>query len=54
MAKNATAARGMMRLRLPPDLKRWLQAQAKKNCTSMNAEMVRAATERRERVEAQQ
>ncbi|MFD0981617.1 Arc family DNA-binding protein [Tropicimonas aquimaris] len=38
-------------LRLPPDLKDWLRAQADKNASSQNSEIIRAVRERMEKVE---
>lgn len=43
-----------MQLRLPPDLKLWLNKQAKRNASSQNSEIVRALRERAERVAAGQ
>lgn len=31
-----------LQLRLPPDLKAWVEAEAAKNCTSQNSEIIRA------------
>lgn len=39
-------------VRLPEDVKNWLTAQAEKNYSSQNSEIVRALRERIERVEA--
>lgn len=41
-----------VQLRLPVDLKEWIEAQAEKNGSSQNSEIVRAVRERMERVEA--
>lgn len=41
-----------LQLRLPDDLKVWIAAQAKKNGSSQNSEIVRAIRERMERQEA--
>lgn len=41
-----------MQLRLPADLKAWVAAQADKNASSQNSEIVRAVRERMERAEA--
>jgi predicted HicB family RNase H-like nuclease len=38
-----------MQLRLPPDLKAWLTAQADKNGASQNSEVIRAIRERMDR-----
>ena len=38
-----------MRLRIPQDLKEWLQVQARKNASSQNSEIVRAIRERMEK-----
>jgi Arc/MetJ-type ribon-helix-helix transcriptional regulator len=38
-----------MQLRLPPDLKAWVQAQADKNLSSQNSEVIRAVRERMDR-----
>ena len=40
-----------MQLRLPPDLKDWIAAQAKINGSSQNSEVIRAIRERMERQE---
>ena len=40
-----------MQLRLPPDLKVWIQAQAQKNGASQNSEIIRAIRDRMERTE---
>lgn len=45
-------ARKPMQLRLPPDLKAWIEAQAETNASSQNSEIVRAVRERMERQEA--
>ena len=42
-----------MQLRLPPDLKTWIQAQAQKNGASQNSEIIRAIRDRMERTEPQ-
>ncbi|MFH1558512.1 MAG: Arc family DNA-binding protein [Pseudomonadota bacterium] len=36
-------------LRLPPDLKRWVDAQAKHNGASINSEIIRSVRERMDR-----
>ena len=41
-----------LQLRLPTDLKAWVAAQAAKNASSQNSEIVRAVRERMERQEA--
>lgn len=41
-----------LQLRLPTDLKAWIAAQADKNASSQNSEIVRAVRERMERQEA--
>ena len=41
-----------VQLRLPPDLKAWIAAQAEQNASSQNSEIVRAIRERMERQEA--
>lgn len=41
-----------MQLRLPPEVKLWLNKQAKKNASSQNSEIVRALRERMERAGA--
>lgn len=38
-------------LRLPPDLKEWVEKQARINGSSQNSEVVRSIRERMERVE---
>ncbi len=38
-----------MQLRLPPDLKAWIQAQADKNLSSQNSEIIRSVRERMDR-----
>lgn len=40
-----------LQLRLPTDLKAWIAAQADKNASSQNSEIVRAVRERMERTE---
>ncbi|MDD9745517.1 Arc family DNA-binding protein [Marinovum sp. PR37] len=35
-----------MQLRLPPDLKRWIEEQAEANGSSQNSEVIRAVRER--------
>lgn len=42
-----------MRLRLPQEDKDWIEAQAKRNASSRNSEVVRSIRERRERTERQ-
>lgn len=42
-----------LQLRLPPDLKDWLQAEAARNISSQNSEVVRAIRERKDRIEQQ-
>jgi len=42
-----------LQLRLPPDLKSWIEAQAEANAVSQNSEIVRAIRERMERTETQ-
>lgn len=39
----------MLRIRVPVDVKRWLEAQAAKNLRSMNAEVVVSLRDRMER-----
>jgi len=39
-------------VRLPPEVKEWLVAEAARNCASHNSEIVRALREKMERVEA--
>ncbi|MCV2446669.1 Arc family DNA-binding protein [Paracoccus sp. DMF] len=39
-------------LRVPADVKTWLTAQAEKNGSSQNSEVIRAVRERMERAEA--
>ncbi|NYS24603.1 hypothetical protein HUK65_06325 [Rhodobacteraceae bacterium 2376] len=39
-----------MQLRLPPDLKAWIEAEAAKNGASQNSEVIRAIRDRMERV----
>ena len=41
-------------LRLPQDLKDWVAAEAQRNASSQNSEIVRALRERQERVAAAQ
>lgn len=41
--------RKLLQLRLPPDLKVWLKAEAEKNGTSQNSEIIRALRERTDR-----
>lgn len=41
-------------VRLPPDLKAWVQTEAKRNCSSINSEVVRAIRDRFERSEKQE
>ena len=43
-----------LQLRLPPDLKLWLNKQAKRNGSSQNSEIVRALRERMDRQAAGQ
>ncbi|MCF3595475.1 Arc family DNA-binding protein [Rhodobacteraceae bacterium LMO-12] len=38
-----------MQLRLPPDLKDWIKAQAAQNHSSQNSEVIRAIRERMQR-----
>lgn len=38
-----------LQLRLPPDLKSWVEAQAEANAASQNSEIVRAVRERMQR-----
>ena len=40
-----------LQLRLPPDLKDWIAAQAANNLSSQNSEVIRAIRERMERRE---
>lgn len=47
-----TSAIAPFGLRLPPDAKAWVEAQAKRFGSSQNHEIVRAVRERMERVEA--
>ena len=42
-----------MQLRLPADLKEWIEAQAAKNGASQNSEIIRAVRERMERDQPQ-
>jgi hypothetical protein len=42
-----------VQLRLPSDLKTWVAAQAEKNGSSQNSEIVRAVRERMERHQAE-
>ena len=35
-----------MQLRLPPDLKKWIEKQAERNGSSQNSEVIRAVRER--------
>lgn len=39
-----------LQLRLPPDLKEWIAAQAAANVSSQNSEIIRAVRERMDRV----
>jgi hypothetical protein len=39
-------------VRLPPEVKEWLVAEAARNCASHNSEVVRALREKMERIEA--
>lgn len=41
-----------LQLRLPADVKDWLKAEAEKNCSSQNSEIVRSVLERMERTTA--
>jgi predicted HicB family RNase H-like nuclease len=41
-----------LQLRLPPDLKEWIAAQALANVSSQNSEIIRAIRERMERAAA--
>lgn len=44
MAKERTNKRGdyaVTFVRLPSDMRRWIEKQAKQSCTTMNAEMIR-------------
>lgn len=41
-----------LQLRLPEDLKAWIEAQAKKNGSSQNSEIIRAVRDRMETVTA--
>lgn len=43
-----------LQLRLPPDLKDWIKAQAEKNASSQNSEIVRAVRDRMDRLENRQ
>ncbi|WP_342742001.1 Arc family DNA-binding protein [Roseivivax halotolerans] len=45
------ATRKPFQLRIPEDLKAWIEDQANKNGSSMNSEIVRALRERAERIE---
>ncbi len=38
-----------MQVRLPPDLKDWIKAEADKNTSSQNSEIIRAIRDRMER-----
>lgn len=40
-------------LRMPADIKRWIEEQARKNGSSQNSEIIRAIRERMERVKAE-
>lgn len=40
-----------LQLRLPTDLKAWLNAEAEKNGASQNSEVIRAIRERMERID---
>jgi len=40
-----------LQLRLPPDLKDWIAAQAEANLSSQNSEIIRAIRERMERTD---
>lgn len=40
-----------MQLRLPPDLKAWIEAEAAKNGASQNSEVIRAIRDRMERTD---
>ncbi|MGR3792637.1 Arc family DNA-binding protein [Vannielia sp. SX4] len=42
-----------MQLRLPAELKAWIEAEAKKNGSSQNSEVIRAVRDRMERAETQ-
>jgi len=44
--------RKRLQLRLPPDLKEWIAAQAVANVSSLNSEIIRAIRERMERKES--
>ena len=41
-----------LQLRLPPDLKDWLRAEAERNGASQNSEVIRSIRERMERATA--
>lgn len=43
-----------LKVKFPPDIKRWLKVQAAKNVRSMTAEVVLAVIEKRERIESQE
>ncbi|WP_428927867.1 Arc family DNA-binding protein [Marinibacterium sp. SX1] len=43
-----------LQLRLPPDLKDWIAAQAEKNGCSQNSEIIRAVRDRMDRLEQRQ
>jgi hypothetical protein len=47
-----TSERERLMLSMPPALKSWLEEQAQRHCTSMNAEAIRSIAERRERMQA--
>ena len=40
-----------LQLRLPPDLKDWISAEAAANVSSQNSEVIRAIRERMDRIE---
>jgi len=48
---NMTTRRPLQ-LRLPPDIKDWIAAQAAANASSQNSEIIRAIRERIERADA--
>ena len=48
MGRKLTKA---LQLRLPADLKAWIEEEAKRNASSQNSEIIRALRERSERTE---
>ena len=52
MARDETQMQHL-RLRLPTNIKRWVESEAARNAATLNSEVIRALVERRDRVIAQ-